>query len=358
MLEALGQLGRSPQREALLAVLQRYAPTWLVHLPGLLDDGERERLQSQLQGVTPVRMRRELAEALEAFTTTIPLVLVLENLHWSDVSTVNLLTYLAQRREAARLLLLGTYRPVDVVVQEHPLRGVLQELRGRGLCDELSLELLLPEDVEAYATARLSGKVTAALTALLYHHSEGNALFMVNLLEHLVEQGIARQEGDQWTIRGSGAAETGLPDALQLLITKRLEMLSRDAQRVLEVASVAGDMFATAAVAAGLDVPVEDVDAICATLAQQHAFLEPAGLAEWPDGTLSGCYQFQHELYRQVLAARLGELQRVQVHRRIGERLAQGYELQTPTMDTQLAFHFVYGRLPKRAVPSLYQDEE
>ena len=95
-------------------------------------------------------------------------------------------------------------------------------------------------------------------------------------------------------------------------------MLARDTQRVLEVASVAGDVFATATVAAGLDVPVNGVEAICDTLAQQHAFLEHAGLAEWPDGTLSGCYRFQHALYRQVLAARLGELQRVQVHRRMG----------------------------------------
>jgi predicted ATPase len=247
---------------------------------------------------------------------------------------------------------------VDVVVQEHPLRGVLQELRGRGLCDELSLELLLPEDVGAYATARLGGEVTAALTELLYHHSEGNALFMVNLLEHLVEQGIAHQEGDQWTTRDSGTVVTSLPDALQLLITKRIEMLVREAQRILEVASVAGDMFATAAVAAGLDVPVDDVDVICDTLAQQHAFLEPVGLAEWPDGTLSGCYQFQHGLYRQVLAARLGELQRVQVHRRIGERLAQGYGPQTSTIATQLAFHFMHGHLPQRAVPSLHQHGE
>jgi predicted ATPase len=222
-----------------------------------------------------------------------------------------------------------------VVVREHPLRGVLQELRGRGLSEELPLELLLPEDVGAYATARLGGEVTADLTALLYRHSEGNALFMVNLLEHLVEQGIAHQEGGPWTIRDSGTAVSSLPDALQLLITKRLEMLARDAQRVLEVGSVAGDMFATAAVAAGLDIPVGDVDAICDTLAQQHAFLEPVGLAQWPDGTLSGCYRFQHALYRQVLAARLGELQLVQVHRRIGERLVQGYGPQTPTIAMQ-----------------------
>ena len=72
MLEALGQLGQSPHREALRRVLQRYAPTWLVHLPTLLSDSERERLQPQLPDVTSVRMLRELAEALEAWTRTTP----------------------------------------------------------------------------------------------------------------------------------------------------------------------------------------------------------------------------------------------------------------------------------------------
>src|SRR5499426_4924858 len=239
LLEALGQLGQSPHREALRAVLQRYAPTWLVHLPALLSDGERERLQPQLTGVTSGRMLRELAEALGALTLTTPLVLVLEDLHWSDVSTVNLLTYLAQRREAARLLVLGTYRPVDVVVQAHPLRGMLQELRGRGVCDELALELLLPDDVEAYMAARLGGEVTAELVALMYHQTEGNALFMVNLLEHWVEQGVVKQEGAQWRLRSSLSAVTSLPEAPQLLITKRFEQLDWDAQHVLEVASVA-----------------------------------------------------------------------------------------------------------------------
>ena len=358
LLEALGQLGQSPHREALLTVLQRYAPTWLVHLPALLSAGERECLQRQLQGVTPARMLRELAEALEALTTTLPLVLVLEDLHWSDVATVNVLTYLAQRRDAARFLLLGTYRPVDVVVRAHPLRGVLQELRGRGACDELALELLGPAEVGTYVAARLGGEATDALAARLYHQSEGNALFMVHVLEHLVEQGVVKQEGGQWTIRDPHPAAPSVPDALQLLITKRLEMLARDAQRVLEVASVAGDVFATAAVAAGLDVPVADVDAICDTLGQQHAFLEPAGLEEWPDGTLSGCYQFQHALYRQVLSERLGELQRMQVHRRIGERLAQSYGPQTPTIATQLALHFAHGRLSHRAVQYLHQAGE
>jgi hypothetical protein len=76
---------------------------------------------------------------------------------------------------------------------------------------------------------------------------------------------------------------------------------------------------------------------------------EPVGLAEWSDGTLNGCYRFQHARYRHVLSGWLGELPRVQVHRRIGERLAQGYGPQTPTIATQLVFHFVNGHVSHRA---------
>jgi predicted ATPase len=178
---------------------------------------------------------------------------------------------------------------------------------------------------------------------------------MVNLLEHLLEQGVVQQEGDRWTLRDPQTAATSLPDALQLLITKRLEMLDREAQRVLEVASVAGDVFATVAVAAGLDMAVDEVDALCARLAQQHVFLEPAGLAEGPDGTLSGCYRFAHTLYRQVLAARLGALQRVRVQHRLAAHLGQGVAVPLLLLAPQLAFQFGPEQLPQWAVPSLYE---
>jgi predicted ATPase len=119
---------------------------------------------------------------------------------------------------------------------------------------------------------------------------------MDTLLEHWIEQGVMKQEGAQWRLRSSLSAVTYLPEAPQLLITKRFERLEREAQHVLEVASVAGDVFAAATVAAGLDVPVTEVEALCETLGQQHDFLEYVSLDEWPDGTLSGCYRFRHAL--------------------------------------------------------------
>ena len=142
-LDALGRLGRAPDGHRLLAVLHQYAPTWLVQLPALLGAAELEALQRRTQGATRERMLRELAEAVEALTAEQPLVLWLEDLHWSDYATLDWLAFVARWREAARFLVIGAYRPVDVIVREHPLKAVKQELQLHGNCEELPLGLLI-----------------------------------------------------------------------------------------------------------------------------------------------------------------------------------------------------------------------
>src|SRR4030095_13583098 len=186
--EALWQQGQGPEHDTILAVLRRYAPLWLVQCPGVGGEPGLERLQRQVAGATPARMRRELAQALDVLTADAPLVLVLEDLQWSDPSTVDLLPTLAQRREPAQLLVLGTYRPVDLVLHAHPLHGLVQELGGRGLVRELPLELLLAEDVAAYLAGRLGGPVAPSLVAFVHAHTNGHPLFLVTIVEHLVQQ--------------------------------------------------------------------------------------------------------------------------------------------------------------------------
>ncbi|ETW92466.1 MAG: hypothetical protein ETSY1_43495 [Candidatus Entotheonella factor] len=181
LLEALGRLGQGTGGADVISVLQRYAPMWLVQLPALVSGTELERLQRQVQGAAQARMVRELSEALEVLAAEMPLILVLEDLHWSDVATVELLAAIAQRPAPARLFVLGTYRPADAAVHAQALRNVIQELRGRGQCDELSMELLRTEDVTTYAAGRLGGAVSAALATLIYEHTEGNPLFMGSL---------------------------------------------------------------------------------------------------------------------------------------------------------------------------------
>ena len=147
LLEATTRLCRGPGREHRIEGLKRYAPSWLAQLPGLLDSEDRTLLQQRAQGAKRERMLREMAEAAELFTTTRALVLVLEDLHWSDVSTLDWLSYMARRREPAKLLILGTYRPADVLASNHPLHGAVQELQARGQCEELQLTPLAEEAI-------------------------------------------------------------------------------------------------------------------------------------------------------------------------------------------------------------------
>jgi predicted ATPase len=350
-LEVLRQLGQGPERDVVRAVLRQYAPMWLAHLPGLVSEAELERLQGRLHGLTPARMLREFAEALEVLTAERLLVLLLEDLQWSDRSTVECLAYLAQRPEPARLLVLGTYRPVEVLLQGHPLRGMLQELCGRGQGVDLQLELLSAADVAAYVVGRLGGPVAPRLTTEVYARTDGNALYMVTIVEHLVQQGGVVQRAGQWTLREEGAAPgASLPAGLRGLLLRRIEALAPAARRVLEAASVVGETFAVAAVAAGVQGPVEDVEAVCTGLAAQRHFLDDAGWTVWPDTTRGGQYRFQHALYQQVLYESLGTARRVQLHQAIGGRLEAGYGARAGEMAAQLAVHFEQAGVVQRAV--------
>ena len=165
---------RAPAGEEVVALLARCAPTWLAQMPWLVASGEREDFQTRLLGTTRERMLREMAEAIEALTADAPLVLVLEDLHWSDTATLDLVSLLARRQETARLLLIGTYRPVDVSVSQHRLEDVRRELHARGRCQELSLDLLGEAAVADYLRERFAGHAFPfELARVIHRRTEG-----------------------------------------------------------------------------------------------------------------------------------------------------------------------------------------
>ena len=136
-------------------------------------------------------MLREMARALEVLSAERPLVLVLEDLHWSDYATLDLLSVLARRQESARLLVLGTYRPEEVLGKEHPLATLMQELQIHGHSQELPLTLLTKAAVGAYLTARLPGAaITDELVQCIHQRTEGNPLFMANMVDYVVAQDV------------------------------------------------------------------------------------------------------------------------------------------------------------------------
>ena len=351
ILEALGQLSQGAAGDLLLEILRQHAPTWLAQLPSLLGESEREAIHRQVRGATRERMLREMAEALEVLTATQSLLLILEDLHWSDVSTLELLSYLAQRRQVAQLMVVGTYRPTDVIVREHPLREVTQELLAKRLCVELPLELLTQDAVAEYVRSRLSGKADLTqLGPVIHQRTEGNALFMVNVVDHLVEEGVVGGAEEEAPDKGLAEEVRGIiPGGLQQLIDKQIERLHIEQQRALEVASVAGSEFPVASVAAGLSADCDEIEELCEELASRGQFIEEIGFAEWPDGTFSGQYRFLHALYQNVFYRRIGEARRVRLHRVVGEREETGYGDTAGERAAALARHFAQGRDLERA---------
>src|SRR4030095_9582505 len=154
-----------------------------------------------------------MAEALETLTQATPLVLVLEDLHWSDYSTLDLVSYLARRRKPAQLFLVATYRPVEVTLRDHPLKGVKQELLAHRLCEELPLEYLGQDAIRQYLDVRFTQhQFPGEFAALLHGRTEGNPFFLINAVDYLQAEGLIAEHAGQWMLAAAlSELEVGVP---------------------------------------------------------------------------------------------------------------------------------------------------
>lgn len=350
ILDGLQRLCRERNGRQVLACLRRHAPMWLAQLPSLISPEERTALQHQLFGATAERMVREFATVLERLTEDQGLIFVFEDLHWSDLSTLNALLAFIQKDVSARLLLIGAYRPAEVTRIEQPLKELQRNLHLHGSYTELPLDYLNEQQVTAYVALRFGDEIRLSrLGPTLYQQSKGNPLFMVNILNEFLTQGDLSQEQGRWEFAPPQTRDVA-PQTLQHLITQQVDRLPGDEQRVLEAASIAGIEFTAASVAAALKSDLEAVEDRCETIARHGHFLQENGLVEWPDGTVSGCYAFRHALYPTVIQERLGAARRRRLHLLIGERKEHGYKKRAAEIAEDLAVHFEQARDFSRAV--------
>ncbi len=305
-LPLLDGLGRAAELEPRVAgTLAARAPSWLAELPWLCVETPGARVRA-----TPERMLRELLDALEALAAETPVVLVLEDLQWADPSTRDLLAALLRRRHPARVLVVATATGSD------PLIG---ELRLRGTADELALGRLSARD------AATAFGLEPGPAALLAQRGGGNPLFMRHLLDHL---------------EATGSLE-GMPGTLRDAVHARLAELGEAELELVRAAAVDGREFTAAAVSAALGRPVAEVAA--------PGVVRAAGLAEWPDGTSTAAYAFVHALQRDALLETIPPAQRVEWHRRIGERLEAAFGTDAAEAP-RIAAHYLGGRRPGPAL--------
>jgi tetratricopeptide (TPR) repeat protein len=338
MLEALERLCRGRRREPVVEVLRQRAPSWLSHVPSLskLSSG-----RSGLASTSPERMLREMADAIVALGSAQPVVLLFEDLHWADPSTLQLLSYLSRRSDPMSVLIIGTYRPRHAVQREAPFADSLNEVLSGPNVEDLALTGLSEGELAQYLDMRFPRhEFPEALVTLLERRTSGNPLFVTRMVDYLLERGCLLQRGDAWHLDAPLAElERMIPDTLARTLQRELDRLQPFQRRVLEAASVVGTEFSIPLVAAALDEDVGRLEELCADWARKGELIRPASATEWPDGTVALRFAFQHGLYRQLAYDGTTATRRAELHRRVAVRLEAANEGQAGAVATELAMH-------------------
>jgi class 3 adenylate cyclase len=288
-------------------------------LPGLPEPPPMEPEQARF------RLFDSITTFLRNAAKTQALVLVLDDLHWADKSSLLLLQFLARELRGARLLVLGTYRDVDIH-RQHPLSQTLGELAREQLSQRILLRGLGEHDVGRFIEITAGIRPPAALVDAVYKETEGNPFFVNEVVRLLVADGRLEhpEQVKSWSV--------GIPQSVREVVGRRLDHLSAEANRVLSVASVVGREFGPE-VLERLSELAEDrlLEALDEAVAARVITEAPRP---------GGRYMFAHALIRETLYEELSTTRRVRLHQRIGETLEQLYGANPEPHLAELAYHF------------------
>jgi len=298
LLEALDSLLQGPAQAVAVRTMKALAPAWFAQVASTEHDGRGN--QQQLQPVSQEQLKRQLGSLLRELSHTAPVILFLDDLHWADTSTIDVLAYLATKFTELRLFVIVSYRPSDLRLSKHPFLSLKLDLEGRSDCKEIEIGFLTREEIELYLTAEFpAAKFPPSLAKQLHSRTEGNPLFLVNLVGDLRDRQVIAQQDGKWVLRTSlDSAELQLPASIRSMIERKTAKLSEDDQRLLGAASVQGYEFDSAILADVLSLDIADVEEKLAVLERVHRFAARIGDTDFPYRAASSHYRFVHILYQ------------------------------------------------------------
>jgi DNA-binding winged helix-turn-helix (wHTH) protein len=352
ILEGLESLTRGPRAENVKNILLDVAPSWYVQMADSRSPSFPSAvLAADAAPASQERKKREFVSLLESLTREQPLIFFIDDVHWADVSTIDLLSYAIPHSHSLPVLLLATYRASDMLLANHPFGGAKLELQTRRLCTELELGSLDREDIENYINSEFPGnQFPAEFVAAVVRRTEGSPLFLVDLLRDLRTAHLIWHEGGRWRLaRPLAEIESTLPDSVRGMIARKIGRLSENHRRLLESASIQGLEFDSAVLAAVLDINVGEIEDSLQFLEERHRIIRFIDQRELPDSTLTLRYAFSHGLYQESLYAGIRPTRRVALSGNTATVLLRHWGQSSGEIGTQIAQLFEAAREWERA---------
>jgi adenylate cyclase len=322
--------------------------SWLTDLEGYV-----ARSRSRAQDLERGALFHQTSNVLRALAEGHPLLLALDDLQWVDPASAGLLFHLGRRLAGARILIVGAYRPEELAAgrpstgsgpaEQHPLGQALSEFRR--LYGEAWLDLSRVEETESrrFVEALLDSqpnRLDKDYRRELAQHTEGHALFTVELLRAMQARGDLVQDETGYWVQGQALHWERLPARVEGVIAARVDRLDKALRELLTIASVEGERFTAQVVAQVQGSPERQVLRwLSRELGARHRLVREAGEVQ-ADGRFLTRYQFAHALFQSYLYRQLSAGERRLLHREVGAALGALYGEQREEIVPRLAFHY------------------
>jgi len=353
VLDSLDRLTRAGEHAVITRLLKLTAPTWYVQIaplwstadPAFASVSERARVAS------PERVKRELASFVAHVTAALPLVIAIDDLHWADASTVEVLAYLLSRPNLTRVLLACAYRQTEMSLSAHPFVSVRHELVKRRLLVELPLRRLNREETAHYLDVVFpDNRFPGELAAVVQARSNGNPFFLSEIARDLTQRGAARRHDGQWHMEWSlDQVRHSLPVSIQSVIQRNIQLLDADDRLLMMAAALQGMEFDSRLTAIAVGCPVPDAEQRLTRLESVHSLITLIGESGPADVLPGQRYTFVHVLYQEAFYAAVTPARRAEWSRLIANGLADLNQHDPSRVAADLAIHYASAREFERA---------
>jgi predicted ATPase len=298
------------------------------------------------------RLFENILLGIERHTKVNPSILCIEDLQWTDPSSLALMHYVARNTRKCNLLMLGTYRPEDIAVTKdnktHPLINVMQRMSREDLIKKMELERIEENYLDEMLTSLL-GKTALSdeFKNQLYKETEGNPFFIVSLIRMLIEEKTIEKKDDVWILT-KDLKEANIPSKVHDVIVRRLNRVKEDERKTLDYASVIGEEFTSTILAEAIGVNRVQLLEQLRILEQKHKLIR----------SVDKKYKFDHAKIKEVLYIQIPAELRIEYHALIADAIETLNKDDLDEVVGDLAFHYYRCRNSEKALPYLIKAAE